>query len=65
MTSPPNVLSMPSVRRYLASNALATTAISLMLAALFKQAFDITDDALTIGIIGLLQFIPAALPGFP
>ena len=32
-----------------------------MLAVLFKQAFDITDSALTIGIIGLLQFIPAVL----
>ncbi len=50
-----------SVRRYLASSALSTTGISLMLAVLFKQAFDITGDALTIGIIGLLQFIPAVL----
>lgn len=51
----------PSVRRHLASSALATTGISLMLAVLFKQAFDITGDPLTIGIIGLLQFIPAVL----
>lgn len=35
--------------------------ITLMLAVLFKQAFDITGDALAIGIIGLLQFIPAVL----
>lgn len=61
MTATTNVLSMPSVRRYLGSNALAATGITLMLAVLFKQAFDITDDALTIGVIGLLQFIPAAL----
>lgn len=32
-----------------------------MLAVLFKQAFDLTDDALTIGIIGLLQFLPAVV----
>lgn len=32
-----------------------------MLALLFKQAFDITGEVLTIGIIGLLQFIPAVL----
>lgn len=32
-----------------------------MLAVLFKQAFDITGDALTIGILGLLQFVPAVL----
>ncbi|MEL6891100.1 MAG: MFS transporter [Actinomycetota bacterium] len=61
MLADPDVLSLPSVRRYLVSGAISTTAISLMLAVLFKQAFDITDDALTIGIIGLLQFVPAAL----
>ncbi len=52
---------MPSVRNFLASNALAMVAISLMLAVLFKQVFDLTGDPLTIGIIGLLQFIPAVL----
>ncbi|MEM8906167.1 MAG: MFS transporter, partial [Actinomycetota bacterium] len=52
---------LPSVRFFLASNALAITGISLMLAVLFKQAFDLTGDPLTIGIIGLLQFVPAVL----
>ena len=64
MTSPeddPSLLRIPSVRRYLSSSALSTTGISLMLAVLFKQAFDITDDPLAIGIIGLLQFVPAVL----
>ena len=55
------LLHIPSVRRLLASGALSVTGISLMLAVLFKQAFDITGDALTIGILGLLQFIPAVL----
>jgi MFS family permease len=55
------LLQDPSVRRYLTSSALSTTGIALMLAVLFKQAFDITGDALTIGIIGLLQFVPAVL----
>lgn len=55
------LLQVPAVRRYLLSRALAGTGISLLLAVLFKQAFDITDDALTIGIIGLLQFVPAVL----
>ncbi|MDW3218870.1 MAG: MFS transporter [Acidimicrobiales bacterium] len=50
-----------SVRAYLTSSALAGTGISLMLAVLFKQAFDLTGDALTIGIIGLLQFVPAVV----
>lgn len=56
-----NVMRVPSVKRYLASTALAGTGISLMVTVLFKQAFDITDDALTIGIVGLLQFVPAVL----
>ena len=34
----------PSVWRFLASSALSTTGISLMLTVLFKQAFDITGD---------------------
>ena len=55
------LLGIASVRNILASGALSVTAISLMLAVLFKQAFDITDDPLTIGIVGLLQFIPAVL----
>lgn len=57
----PTLLSLPGVRPYLASSACASIGISLMLAVLFKQAFDITGDALTIGIIGLLQFVPAVL----
>ena len=55
------LLRIPSVRRLLLSGALSVTGISLMLTVLFKQAFDITDDALTIGILGLLQFVPAVL----
>ena len=56
-----SLMRIPSVRRYLLSSALSTTGISLMLTVLFKQAFDITDNALTIGIVGLLQFVPAVL----
>ncbi|MEM9033698.1 MAG: MFS transporter [Actinomycetota bacterium] len=54
-----DVLRRPSVRRLLVSNGLSFTGISLLLAVLFKQAFDLTGDALTIGIIGLVQFLPA------
>ncbi len=49
------------VRNFLASGVLSTIGITLMLAVLFKQAFDLTGDPLTIGIVGLLQFIPAVL----
>lgn len=55
------LLTIQPVRHYLASGALSVTGISMMLAVLFKQAYDITDDELTIGIVGLLQFVPAVL----
>jgi MFS family permease len=55
------LLRIPSVRRFLASSALSRTGISLMLPVLFEQAYDITGVPLTIGIIGLLQFVPAVL----
>ncbi|MEM9745696.1 MAG: MFS transporter [Actinomycetota bacterium] len=61
MSNARSVLGQASVRRLLVANALAGVAISLLLTVLFKQAFDITDDELTIGIIGLLQFVPALL----
>ncbi|MEZ5165257.1 MAG: MFS transporter [Acidimicrobiales bacterium] len=60
-TTDSGLLHLPTVRWFLSSSALATTGISLMLAVLFKQAFDITDDPLTIGILGLLQFVPAVV----
>lgn len=56
-----DLLQMSGVRNYLISSAASTTGIALMLAVLFKQAYDITGDELTIGIIGLLQFVPAVL----
>lgn len=55
------LLQIPAVRHFLTSSALSRTGIALMLAVLFKQAYDITGDPLTIGIIGLLQFVPAVL----
>ena len=55
------LLRVPGARNFLTSAALSTVALTLMLAVLFKQAFDITRDPLTIGIVGLLQFIPAVL----
>lgn len=64
MTSPSGeaeLFAQPAVRRYLASAAMSATGIALMLAALFKQVYDLTGDALAIGIVGLLQFLPAVL----
>jgi MFS family permease len=49
------------VRRYLASTALAAIARNLLVTVLFKQTFDISGNALDIGLIGLAQFVPAVL----
>jgi MFS family permease len=35
--------------------------LNLMVTVLFKQAYDMTGDELTIGLLGLAQFIPAVL----
>jgi len=55
------VLRHASVRRYLISTACASIGHNLLVTVLFKQVFDITGDELDIGIIGLMQFIPALL----
>jgi MFS family permease len=49
------------VRRYLFSTAFGSIGLNLMVTVLFKQAYDITGDELTIGLLGLAQFIPAVL----
>ena len=61
MANAREVLRYPAVRRYLLSTALAATARNLLVTVLFKQAFDISGNALDIGFIGLAQFVPAVL----
>jgi MFS family permease len=55
------VLHQRAVRQYLLSTALGSIGLNLIVTVLFKQAYDITGDELTIGWIGLAQFIPAVL----
>lgn len=56
-----DVLRHASVRRYLASTALASIGLNVLVTVLFKQVFDITGDELDIGLLGLAQFVPAVL----
>ena len=49
------------VRYYLISTAFGSIGLNLMITVLFKQAYDITGDELSIGLLGLAQFIPAVL----
>ncbi len=50
-----------SVQWLLLARGLSRTAISLLLTVLFKQVFDLTNDPLSIGIVGLIQFVPAVV----
>jgi MFS family permease len=56
-----DVLRYASVRRYLLSSALSSGAAMLLVTGLFKQVYDLTGNALDIGLIGLAQFVPALL----
>jgi MFS family permease len=51
----------PAVRLYLLSTGLGAIGLNILITVLFKQAFDLTGQELTIGLIGLAQFIPAML----
>ncbi len=54
-----DVLRYASVRRYLLSSTLSSGAQMLLVTGLFKQVYDLTGDALDIGLIGLAQFLPS------
>ena len=56
-----DVLRYASVRRYLLSSTLSSGAQMLLVTGLCKQVFDITGDALDIGLIGLAEFVPSLL----
>lgn len=54
------VLRHRAVQQYLATTALAAIGLNIFVTVLFKQVYDITGDELSIGWIGLAQFLPAA-----
>lgn len=54
-------LAAPGVKPLLASSTVLTTGVMLQATALGKHIFDITDSELSIGLLGLAEFLPAAL----
>jgi MFS family permease len=56
-----DVLRHASVRRYLASTAMAAVGVNIIVTVLFKQVFDLTGSEFDIGLVGLAQFVPAVL----
>lgn len=61
MSTTRDALATPTIRRYLASIAASAIGMNLLITVLFKQAFDLTGDELSIGLIGLAQFVPGLL----
>jgi MFS family permease len=55
----------PSFRRYLGTRLLGTTGNQMLMVALAWQMYDITGRAWDLGMVGLLQFIPALLFTLP
>lgn len=54
-------LAAPGVKPLLASSTVLTTGVMLQATTLGKHIFDITDSELSIGLLGLAEFLPAAL----
>jgi MFS family permease len=50
-----------SVRRFLVVSSASALGTFLQAAALGKQLFDITDSALALGLLGLVEFLPALI----
>jgi MFS family permease len=48
------------VRRYIAVQVVSTVAVALHIAVLAKQLWDITGSELSLGLLGLVEFAPAA-----
>jgi MFS family permease len=50
-----------SITVFLATSAVSSTAMFMQAAALGKQLYDITDSELALGLLGLVEFLPALL----
>jgi MFS family permease len=50
-----------SVRSLLAASTTSSVAMFLQTAALGKQLFDITDSTIALGLLGLVEFLPALI----
>ena len=55
----------PDFRRFLASRLLANAALQMVLVALGWQVYAITDSPWDLGLVGLLQFVPALVFAIP
>jgi MFS family permease len=63
--APPRLRDLPDFRRLLAARAAATTANQMLMVALGWQMYDLTRSAWQLGLVGLVQFVPALLLTLP
>lgn len=54
-----NALAVPAFRLYWTSRVLATFAVQIISVSVGWRVYDITRDPLALGIVGLVQFVPA------
>jgi MFS family permease len=52
---------LPTVQTYLASRFCAGTALTLMRATVLWHVYDLTESALWLGLVGLVQFVPSVV----
>ncbi len=55
----------PDFRRYLVTRLFGTTANQMLMVALAWQMYDLTGRAFDLGMVGLMQFLPALLLTLP
>ncbi|MBQ0942682.1 MFS transporter [Ideonella sp. 4Y16] len=65
LAPPPRLRDLPDFRRLLAARAAATTANQMLMVALGWQMYDFTRSAWQLGLVGLVQFVPALLLTLP
>ncbi|MBQ0959570.1 MFS transporter [Ideonella sp. 4Y11] len=63
--APPRLRDLPDFRRLLAARAAATTANQMLMVALGWQMYELTRSAWQLGLVGLVQFVPALLLTLP
>jgi hypothetical protein len=54
------VFGLPSFRRFLSARFTTTLSFQMQQLVVSWQVYDITRDPLTLGLIGLAEFLPAA-----
>lgn len=59
------VLALADFRSYLGTRFLSTLALQMVSVAVGWQVYDLTGDPLHLGMVGLVQFVPALLSALP